>query len=83
MNALQRLELFLTGKAYVGHRRKPGWAKPHPFFAFKCSIHGIVEDYFHGFEGNEYLNCPRCQIEGRHPKVVEEVVEEVLSIEER
>lgn len=78
MNPFQRLELFLTGKAYVGHRRKPGWAGALPFFAFKCPIHGIVEDYIHGFEGDEYLSCPRCQYESRHPDLVEKVVKEVL-----
>ena len=76
MNALQRLELFLTGRAYVGHRRRPGWTGSLPFFAFKCPIHGIVEDYPHGWDN--YFNCPRCRLESVHPDLVEKVVREAL-----
>jgi len=76
LNLLQRLELFLTGRAYVGHRRLPGWKGPLPFFAFKCPVHGIVEDYPHGWGTS--LNCPRCKRETVHPDLVEKVVQEAL-----
>ena len=76
MNALQRLELFLTGRAYVGHRRRPGWKGTLPFFAFKCPIHGIVIDYPHGY--HERLDCPLCPIKSVHPDLVEKVVQEAL-----
>jgi len=79
MNSLQRLELFLTGRAYVGHRRRPGWTGSLPFFAFKCPKHGIVEDYPHGY--NSRLDCPRCRREIVHPDLTEKVVQEDLPIE--
>ena len=78
MNPLQRLELFLTGKAYVGHRRKPGWARALPFYIHRCPVHGLVEDYVHGFKGGEYLNCPLCLKKSVHPDLVEKVVQEAL-----
>jgi len=92
MNPLQRLELFLTGIAYVGHRRRPGWKGSLPFFAFRCPIHGIVEDYPHGYYTKEdigtwnipiytdgvrsKLSCPRCRREIR--SVHPDLVEEVV-----
>jgi len=79
MNFLQRLELFLTGRAYVGHRRLTGWKGSLPFFAFKCPKHGIVEDYPHGY--NSRLDCPRCKRENIHPDLTEKVVQEALPIE--
>ena len=75
LNPFQRLELFLTGKVYVGHRGRPGWG-PLPFYAFRCPIHGIVEDYPHGY--GEHLDCPRCRLESVHPDLVEKVVREAL-----
>ena len=77
MNPLQRLELFLTGRAYVGHRRRTGWKGPLPFFAFKCPVHGIVEDYPHSWD--KRLDCPRCKrerVRSVHPDLVEKVVQE-------
>ena len=76
MNPLQRLELFLTGKAFVGYRKRPGWSKANPFYAFRCPIHGIVEDYPHGY--HERLDCPLCQPKSVHPDLVEKVVQEAL-----
>lgn len=76
MNPLQRLELFLTGRAYIGHYKHPGWRHAIPFYAFKCPKHGLVEDYPHGY--NERLDCPKCSHNSVHPDLVEKVVEEVL-----
>ena len=78
MNPLQRLELFLTGRTYVGHQRRPGWVGSLPFYAFRCPKHGIVEDHLRGFEGDEYLNCPLCLKKSVHPDLVERVVQEAL-----
>ena len=79
MNPVQRLELFLTGKTFVGYRKlSPTWKEAQPFYAFRCPTHGIVEDYLHGFEGYEYLNCPLCPIKSIHPDLVEIVVQEAL-----
>ena len=79
MNALQRLELFLTGKAYVGHRTGPGWNGTLPFYAFRCHKHGMVEDYQRGWDEN--LDCPKCVsslLKSVHPDLVEKVVQVVL-----
>ncbi|MBC8223770.1 hypothetical protein H8E65_04215 [Candidatus Bathyarchaeota archaeon] len=54
----RRLQLKLFGYTYIGHRRQPGWKGPLPFYAFKCGVHGLVEDYPHGY--NKRLDCPLC-----------------------
>lgn len=79
MNPLQRLELFLTGRAFLGAQKRPGWKGHLPFYAFRCPIHGIVEDYPHGY--NEHLDCPKCtreRVRSVHPDLVEKVVQEAL-----
>ena len=58
MNIFQRIELYLTGKAYLEHRKLPGWKGSLPFYIFRCPKHGLVEDYQHGY--NKYLECPKC-----------------------
>jgi len=59
MNQIQRLELLLTGKAFVGYRKlSPKWKEALPFYAFRCPKHGLVEDYPHGY--HERLKCPEC-----------------------
>jgi len=58
MNPFQRLELFLTGRAFIGYRKLPGWKAPNPFYIFRCHKHGLVEDYPHGY--NDRLDCPEC-----------------------
>ena len=55
---LRRIQLKLLGYAYIGHRRQPGWKGPLPFYAFNCGVHGLVEDYPHGY--NKRLDCPMC-----------------------
>ena len=58
---LQRFKLSLFGYVYIGHRTRTGWNGPLPFFAFRCPVHGLVEDYPHGY--SDRLDCPRCQRE--------------------
>ena len=58
MNHFQRLEIYLTGKAYLEHRKLPGWKGSLSFYIFRCPKHGIVEDYPHGYR--ERLECPEC-----------------------
>ena len=58
---LQRLEIMLLGKAFVGYRTRDGWRQPLPFYAFSCPVHGYVEDYPHGYA--ERLDCPLCSRE--------------------
>ncbi|MCW4049123.1 MAG: hypothetical protein NWE89_05235 [Candidatus Bathyarchaeota archaeon] len=57
----QRLKIRLGLAAYVGHRQKPGWRGPLSFYAFRCSKHGLVEGYKHGYEGR--LECPKYRLE--------------------
>ena len=58
---LQRLEIRLLGKAFMGYRARDGWRQPLPFYAFRCPVHGLVEDYPHGY--TERLDCPLCSRE--------------------
>jgi hypothetical protein len=55
---MQRLEIRLLGKAFVGYRARDGWRQSLPFYAFRCPVHGLVEDYPHGYA--ERLDCPLC-----------------------
>ena len=55
---LQRLEIRLLGKAFLGYRARDGWRQSRPFYAFRCPVHGYVEDYPHGYA--ERLDCPLC-----------------------
>ena len=58
---LQRLEIRLLGKAFLGYRARDGWRQPLPFYAFRCPVHGLVEDYPHGYA--KRLDCPLCSRE--------------------
>jgi len=58
LNLLQKLRLWLTGSVYIGDRRKEGWTGSLPFYAFRCPIHGLVENYRQGFR--QELRCPKC-----------------------
>jgi len=72
----QRLKLALFGKVFLQDRTRPTWTGDLPFYAFKCSKHGIVEDYPHGHYspfkggipikfkgGTSVLKCPLCMDE--------------------
>lgn len=59
----KRIKLRLFGQAYIGHRVRAEWKGTLPFYAFRCHIHGLVEDYPHGY--SDRLDCPRCQREER------------------
>ena len=59
LNLWQRLKLQLSGYVYVGDRQKEGWKGPLPHYAFRCSVHGLVENYPHGYE--QRLECPKCK----------------------
>lgn len=67
---MRRLQLKLIGYAYIGHRRQPSWKGHLPFYAFKCGVHGLVEDYPHGY--NKRLDCPLCLREDELIKVFDE-----------
>jgi len=58
MNFTQRIQMRLNGYIYIGHRKKPEWKAPLPFYLFKCPVHGMVQSYPHGY--NQKLLCPYC-----------------------
>lgn len=56
---IERLRLQLEGHVYVGNKMKEGWKEPIPHYIFMCPIHGLVEDYPHGYQ--QRLECPLCK----------------------
>jgi len=58
LSFIQKVTLRLLGLVFTGRRTRPGWKGPLPFFAFKCPVHGLVENYPHGYA--ERLECPLC-----------------------
>ncbi len=61
ITTIQRLRLEITGITPTERRRLPGWSGELQFYAFKCPIHGIVEDYPHGYR--QVLRCRKCAVE--------------------
>ena len=55
---LRSLIIKLTGRAFIGYWKKPGWRQSLPFYVFECPVHGYVEDYPHGYRNR--LECPHC-----------------------
>lgn len=49
LSRVQRIKLSLFGYVSVGYRRKPTWKGPIEHFAFRCTKHGLVVDYPHGY----------------------------------
>lgn len=58
LNPLQKLRLFIFGYTPTTRRKRAGWSRAIQFYAFKCPIHGIVEDYPHGY--SQVLRCHKC-----------------------
>ncbi len=52
-----RVRINRGGYVAVGKRMLPGWSGSLMFYAFKCSKHGVVENY-KGY--NKILRCPEC-----------------------
>jgi hypothetical protein len=44
---------------FLGFITKPGWSGELPYYRFRCPVHGLVEDYPHGYD--EALLCPHCE----------------------
>ncbi len=61
LSLTQRIRLRLFGYVSVGTRMQKGFRKPIEYFAFRCSIHGIVVNYRYGYA--ERLSCPECHEE--------------------
>ena len=58
LGRIQRLTLWITGRVYVGMKKRPGWVGSRPAYVFRCPDHGLVESFTHGWE--EELTCPEC-----------------------
>jgi hypothetical protein len=56
----QKARVGMFGKAKLQLRQPPNFKSPTMFYLAKCEEHGFYEDYLHGFEGEEYLSCPKC-----------------------
>ena len=59
MTLINRLKLQLQGHLNRGLKEHPETKTPLKYYAFKCDVHGIVEDYPHGH--SKYLECPICR----------------------
>ena len=57
----QRLVLWVTGRVYLYDVKREGWSGFLPFYAFRCPMHGLVENYPMGYA--QRLECPRCMEE--------------------
>ena len=58
MSFAERIRMRINGHIYVGHRKKEGWRKALPFYRFRCSVHGLVENYPMSYK--KILRCPLC-----------------------
>ena len=58
LSRIQRMQLLIAGSAPTGMRRRPGWRCELQFYAFRCPVYGIVENYSQGH--SRTLRCPRC-----------------------
>jgi hypothetical protein len=59
LSIVQRTRLKLFGITPTTKKKLVGWQGELQFYAFKCPIHGIVEDYAHGY--GQTLRCRKCQ----------------------
>ena len=55
----QKIRLELLGITPTEKKKLPGWKGELQFYAFKCPVHGIVEDYPHGYR--QVLSCKKCR----------------------
>lgn len=58
LSLAQRIRLEILGVTPTERRKRPGWRGELQFYAFKCPIHGVVEDYPHGYQ--QTLRCGKC-----------------------
>ena len=59
ISIINRLRIQLRGHINRGVKEHPETKAKIEYFAFKCPIHGIVEDYPHGHA--RILECPKCR----------------------
>ena len=58
----QKIRLEILGITPTEKKKLPGWKGELQFYAFKCPVHGIVEDYPHGYR--KVIRCRKCQTTG-------------------
>lgn len=58
LKLIERLKIDLKGHVFVRKEQREGWKEPAPFYMFKCSKHGYVENYPKGHD--KRLECPKC-----------------------
>ena len=58
LTKLQKKLAELGIKVYLGKHSKPGWRGDLPFYACKCSEHGVYVTYPQGYL--KRLSCPMC-----------------------
>ena len=52
------LEYRRRDAEFIGFLTRPGWSGELPYYRFRCSVHGSVENYPQGYD--ELLLCPHC-----------------------
>ncbi len=62
----QRFWVQVNGRAYLGYKLLPRQDHPVKIYLAKCPAHGYFEDTLHGFEPDDYMNCPECLKERIH-----------------
>jgi len=58
LSPLQRIRLLVTGTVPTSRRSRPGWRGSLQFYAFRCPVHGLMENYPQGY--GRVLRCPHC-----------------------
>jgi hypothetical protein len=59
LSLLQKIRLLVAGAVPTSSRLQHGWSGSLQFYAFKCPVHGFVENYPQGYE--KVLRCPYCE----------------------
>ena len=58
LSLTQKIRLGILGITPTEKKKRPGWRGELQFYAFKCPVHGVVEDYPHGYR--QTLRCREC-----------------------
>ncbi len=58
LSSYQKVKIRVLGRAGIGKRKKTGWSGSLRFYAFKCPVHGYVENYAQTHY--KILKCPKC-----------------------
>ncbi|NIN65455.1 MAG: hypothetical protein GTO63_12315 [Anaerolineae bacterium] len=58
LSLLQKIRLLVNGAVPTSQKSRHGWSGSIQFYAFKCPVHGLVENYPQGYENA--VRCPYC-----------------------